>query len=138
MTPVKQDLEIWQGKTYEMPFTFGRKINLRDDDGNLIENEDGSYKYEIITTKLNGYTGRMQLRPTIDSDTITLELTTENDRIIIDEDHGVVTLFLEDEDTADLAVGSYKYDLELITASGRVYGPLYGKVKVKAEVTRDA
>ena len=137
MTPVKQDLEIWQGKTYEMPFTFGRKVNLRDDDGNLIENEDGSYKYEIITTKLKGYTGRMQLRPTIDSDTVTIELTTENDGIVINEDHGVVTIFISYTDTAALAVGSYKYDLELITASGRVYGPLYGTVKVKAEVTRD-
>jgi hypothetical protein len=127
MKPVKQNLEIWQGKTYEEPFTFGRAV--KDDAGELVD---------IIATNLSGYTGRMQLRTSIDSEDVVIELTTENDRIIIDEEHGIVTLYISDEDTALLPVGSYKYDLELITASGRVYGPLYGTVKVKAEVTRDA
>lgn len=126
MQPVKKDLEIWQGKTYNVPFIFGRAI--KDEQGKVVDTE---------ATNLAGYTARMQLRQTLDSD-VALELTTENDRIIIDPQHGLVTLFLSAEDTALLAVGSYRYDLELITASGRVYGPLYGKVKVRAEVTRDA
>lgn len=127
MQPVKVNLEVWQGKTFEEPYTFGTAI--KNEDGELVD---------IQVTKLNGYTGRMQLRSSIDSADVVLELTTENDRIIIDADHGIVTLYIADEDTALLPVGSYKYDLELITASGRVYGPLYGTVKVKGEVTRDA
>lgn len=127
MQPVKVNLEVWQGKTFEEPYTFGTAI--KNEAGELVD---------IQVTKLNGYTGRMQLRSSIDSADVVLELTTENDRIIIDADHGIVTLYIADEDTALLPVGSYKYDLELITASGRVYGPLYGTVKVKGEVTRDA
>lgn len=127
MNPVKKDLEIWQGKTYDVPFTFGRAI--KDEEGKIVDTK---------VTNLAGYTARMQLRPTIESEIVTLELTTENGRIQIEPEYGLVRIFLTDEETASLAVASYKYDLELITASGRVYGPLYGKVKVKAEVTRDA
>jgi hypothetical protein len=127
MTPIKKDLEIWQGKTYDEPWIFGRAI--KDETGQVVDTE---------VTNLGGYTGKMQLRESVDSEEPTLELTTENGRILIDAEHGEVRLFLTAEETAALPVGSYKYDLELITASGRVYGPLYGKVKVRAEVTRDA
>ena len=127
MNPVKKDLEIWQGKTYDMPFTFGRAI--KDETGNTVDTQ---------VTNLAGYTARMQLRPSVESETVTIELTTENGRIVIEPAYGLVRIFLTAEETAALPVASYKYDLELITASGRVYGPLYGKVKVKAEVTRDA
>ena len=120
MNPVKKDLEIWQGKTYDMPFTFGRAI--KDENGTVVDTE---------VTNLAGYTARMQLRPTIESETVTLELNTENGRIQIEPEYGLVRIFLTAAETADLAVSSYKYDLELITASGRVYGPLYGKVKVR-------
>lgn len=116
MEPVKYDLEIWQGKTFEKVFFF------KDGNDNI--------------TRFDGYTARMQLRTTLAATEVAIELTTENDRIIINEEDGSVTLFISPDDTADLAIGSYKYDLELVTASGRVYGPLYGKVKVKGEVTR--
>lgn len=116
MQPIKYDLEIWQGKTFELPFFF------KDSNDKII--------------KLDGYTGRMQLRSSLDATTVEIELTTDNGRIIIDAERGSVTLYLAAEDTASLRIGSFKYDLELITASGRVYGPFYGKVKVKGEVTR--
>ena len=116
MTPIKWNLTAWQGKTFEEPFFFA------DSNKNV--------------TNLGGYTARMQVRETIDAADVIIELTTENDRITIDGDRGLVTLYLEDEDTAELPTGSFKYDLELVTASGRVYGPLYGSFKVKAEVTR--
>ena len=106
----------WQGKTYEVPFYF------RD-----------NFKQEI---NLAGYTARMQVRPSVESDIVTVELTTSNGRISIDEPNGIVVLFLSDADTAALDPGSYKYDLELISGSGRVYCPVQGSFKVKAEVTR--
>jgi hypothetical protein len=116
MNPVKFDFEIWQGKTFEKIFYF------KDGNDNI--------------TLLNGYTARMQLRTALEAAEIAIELNTENNRIIINGDDGSVTLFIDPEDTAELPIGSYKYDLELITASSRVYGPLYGKIKVKGEVTR--
>jgi hypothetical protein len=104
------------GKTYEVPFYF------RD-----------NFKQEI---NLAGYTARMQVRPSVESDIVTIELTTSNGRISIDEPNGIVVLFISDADTAALDPGSYKYDLELISGSGRVYCPVQGSFKVKAEVTR--
>lgn len=116
MNPIKYDLEIWQGKTFEKPFFF------KDADDKII--------------KFDGYTARMQLRSSLDASDVEIELTSENGRIIIDSERGSVTLLISAEDTASLRIGSFKYDLELVTASGRVYGPFYGKVKVKGEVTR--
>ena len=118
MTPVKHTLPIcWQGKTYEQPLFF------KDSFGQEIQ--------------LTGYVARMQVRPSAESETILVELTTENNRIFIDEANGIVTLFISAADTEDLTPGGYKYDLELVSAGGRVYCPIYGSFKVKAEVTRD-
>jgi hypothetical protein len=116
MKPRKYNMECWQGKTFDEPFYF------MDEYENIID--------------LSGYTGRMQVRTAIDATDVAIELTTANGRVIIDPSEGLVRLFIAPTDTALLAAGSYKYDLELITASGRVYGPLYGSFKVKAEVTR--
>jgi hypothetical protein len=116
--PVKYTLTCWQGKTFEKIFY------LKDAQDNII--------------LLNGYTARMHVRPSIDSDTITLDLNTENGRIEINGDDGSVTLYVADEDTEDIAAGTYKYDLEIVSAGGRVYCPIYGSFKVKGEVTRSA
>jgi hypothetical protein len=116
--PIKYTLICWQGKTFEKIFYF------KDAQDNIIN--------------LSGYTARMHIRPAIDSDTITIELNTENDRIIINGDDGSVTLYIADEDSEGIDPGTYKYDLEIISASGRVYCPIYGSFKVKAEVTRSA
>lgn len=117
MTPIKYTLpDCWQGKTFEQPFvfkdSFGQEINL------------------------TGYTGRMQVRTSADATDVIIELSSNNGRITIDEINGIVTLFISATDTAALAPGSFKYDLELVTGSGRVYCPIYGTFKVKAEVTR--
>lgn len=116
--PVKYTLTCWQGKTFEKTFY------LKDGDDNIIV--------------LNGYTGRMQVRPSIDSEDITLDLDVDNGGIIVNGDDGSVTIYIADEDTEDVAVGTYKYDLELVSAGGRVYCPIYGSFKVKGEVTRSA
>ena len=123
MEPQKYNIQHWQGKTFEETYQFGRDI---------IDENDKVVDFE--PTNLSGYTGRMQLRSSIDSDDIVIELTTENGRISIDDNS--VTLFMSDADTAAIPSGSYKYDLELISVSGRVYGPLYGTIKIKGEVTR--
>lgn len=116
--PVKYTLTAWQGKTFEKTFY------LKDIDDNII--------------LLNGYTGRMQVRPSIDSDEITIDLDAGNGGIIVNGDDGSVTIYIADEDTEDIAAGTYKYDLEIVSAGGRVYCPIYGSFKVKGEVTRSA
>ena len=57
MTPIKKDLEIWQGKTYDEPWIFGRAI--KDETGQVVDTE---------VTNLGGYTGKMQLRESVDSE----------------------------------------------------------------------
>lgn len=116
--PIKYTLTCWQGKTFEKIFYF------KDAQDNIID--------------LSGYTARMHVRPSVDSDTITIELTTENDRIVVNGEDGSVTLYIADEDSEDVSAATYKYDLEIISGSGRVYCPIYGSFKVKAEVTRSA
>ena len=118
INPVKYTLTCWQGKTFEKIFYF------KDAQDNIID--------------LSGYTARMQIRPSVNSDIVTIELTTENNRIIINGDDGSVTLYIADEDSANIVAATYKYDLEIVSASGRVYCPIYGSFKVKAEVTRGA
>lgn len=105
---------------------------------------------------LRNYTARMQVRPSVGSDTIVLELTTENGRIACD--YGKVTLSVPDDvvvDTAALvlngclsepsqsgdmpftAVGPIGvYDLEVVSPSGIVTRLLSGKVVFSANVTR--
>lgn len=96
---------------------------------------------------LTGWAARMQLRPSIDSDTVSLELTTENGGIVIESDdtgdygEGSLTLIIADSDTSDLVVGfaktKYVYDLEVIyPTTNYVNCPLQGKITVTPEVTR--
>jgi hypothetical protein len=116
--PVKYTLTCWQGKTFEKIFY------LKDVDDNIIS--------------LNGFTGRMQVRPSVDSDQVVFDLSSNNGGVVIDGSDGSFAIYISDEQTELVGIGSYKYDLELVSASGRVYCPLYGSFKVKGEVTRDA
>jgi hypothetical protein len=84
---------------------------------------------------LSGYTARMHLRSAIDSADIVLELTTENGRIELGGDEGTIHLIVTAEDMADIAAGTYRYDLEMVTG-GYVRKLIKGKFKVLAEVTR--
>ncbi len=116
MKPTDHLLECWQGKTFRAEFSF------TDENNNVL--------------LLTGYTARMQVRQTFDSEDVLVELTTENDRIIIDEEHGKVSLYIDDTTTADFSAGGYRYDIELVTSGGDVLCPLFGKFKVYREITR--
>ena len=83
---------------------------------------------------LTGYTARMQVRATIDSTTVALELTTSNGRISLGGSAGTVTLTVP---AATMTLdGQYVYDLELISGSGVVTRLVQGTFTVRAEVTR--
>ena len=90
-----------------------------------------------VPVKFGGYTARMQVRPSIASSTVLLELTTENGGIELGETDGSIALSVEDTITAELDEGLYKYDLELIAPSSDlyVYKLLQGNFAVRSEVT---
>lgn len=88
--------------------------------------------------KFNGYTARMQVRPSVDSDTIILSLTTENGRIELGTTDGSISLYVDDATMITIPEGIYVYDLELIAPSADlfVYKILQGNFAVRSEVTR--
>lgn len=114
----------------EQGTTFARVIGLEEPD--LVADPSGeTYKPYILT----GYTARMQVRRTIESTTAMITLTTENGRISIDEDDGVITLNISADDTAALT-SSGVYDLEIIDVDGNVSRVIQGAFTLSQEVTR--
>lgn len=86
---------------------------------------------------MTGYTARMQIRETIDSDDILLELSTTNSKIVLTPAQGKITLEFDPDDTSGAYWTRGRYDLEVISADGFVTRLLKGKVTLSKEVTRD-
>jgi hypothetical protein len=116
MTPATYNITIYQGATFSAKFFIASK-NTPDQPRDLT-----------------GYSVRMQVRKNEKATAYIVELSTENDRVLISEDNKV-TLALSAIETAALPVGKFLYDLELINGS-TVTKPLRGSVSVIAEVTR--
>jgi len=85
---------------------------------------------------LTGYTAKMQIRQTVSSSTILLDLSTLNGRIILTPLSGQIQLLVSATDTAAITWQRGKYDLELVSSTGVVTRLLYGEVEVSKEVTR--
>jgi hypothetical protein len=114
------DLVMVQGATFEKAFEY-----------------KDSTKTSI---NLTGYTARLQVRSDTDASTTLIELTTENNRITLnDPTTGVIQLYISAADTAALTFNTGVYDLELQhVASGRtiVENIVYGNVSLRKNVTR--
>lgn len=103
----------------EQGATFEREITVVNADGSLPDYDSS--------------TARMQVRPTVESSTIIISLTTENGRITLADNK--ITLSITADDTTLLVQGTYKYDLEIVTGSD-VVRLIQGDFKVSPEVTR--
>ena len=84
---------------------------------------------------LNGYTGRLQIRQKVDSADIILELTTENDGVVIDTAYNTITIQMTDEQTAAFNFQTAVYSLEL-QKNGEVVAFCNGNLTLVKEVTR--
>lgn len=84
---------------------------------------------------LTGVTARMQIREKITSDTVILELTTENGRIVIDPTNYTITLVIDATTTASFDFKSAVYSLELINGT-EVTSFIAGTITLEQEVTR--
>jgi len=85
---------------------------------------------------LTGYSARMQVRPSIKSTEVVIELTTANGRIVLYPALGKIELLLTAVQTAALTAKQCVYDLELVSASGHVTRLLQGAFTITPEVTR--
>lgn len=91
-----------------------------------------------VPKDLTGYTARMQLRDSVDSNTILHSMTTENGGIAITGVEGKIALFISDTDSTLFDFDEAVYDLELIDSggSGDVRRLVEGQVTLFDEVTR--
>lgn len=116
MISAKYDFEIEQGTDVLVP------LILKDSEGAVID--------------LTGYKARMQMRHLITSSDAIDTLTTENDRIKIEPNLGKITLIFRNQITEKFPIGSFVYDVEIVSPSGFVTRILKGKIKILGEVTR--
>ncbi len=116
LIPKRYPLVIKKGATFDPSFQFVDKAT-----GSIIP--------------LTGYTGRMQIRASYDSETVLLELTAANGRLTVDEANGIYALNVAATDTAALTWTTGVYDIELVNGA-TVRCPQYGPVTVIPEVTR--
>ena len=111
---------------------------------NLVIDKGGRYKktFKKINTDtrlpvdLTGYTARMQIREYQSSNTIIVELTTENGGITITPAEGKIDLFISADDTSAITKTKGVYDLELIDSIGDPEKLVRGSVRFPEEVTR--
>jgi hypothetical protein len=85
---------------------------------------------------MTGFTARMQVRASIISPDILLDLTTENGRLAINEAAGEVRIILNAATTSAIQWPRGVYDMELVSPTGGVSRMLYGEITVSKEVTR--
>ena len=106
--------------TYNINIDQGSDFSLQ-----LTVKEDGSAK------DLTGFSARAQMRPTVDSSTLTATFTCT----ITNASSGILTMALANTVTDDIDVGQYAYDLELFTGSTS-QRLIQGTATVVGEVTR--
>jgi hypothetical protein len=85
---------------------------------------------------LTGFTARMQIREKLTSDAVIVELTTANNKIIIDNTLKTISFVLTAQETAALTFSTAVYSLELVSSGGEVSQLLTGTISLIKEVTR--
>ena len=112
--PYKKNLTIYKGASFQHRFLW------------VTPDE--------VPVNLTGYSARMQIREDYDSP-VTLELTTENNRLVVGNKNGNVDLLVTASETTALTIDNGIYDLELVNGE-EVIKLALGKVKIVPEVTR--
>lgn len=110
------DLNIEQG------IPFNQKFRAK--------NEDQSNK------NLIGHSARMQFRPYIGSEEVSLEASTVNTKLLIDTTDSLIEINLSESDTSSLTYKKYVYDLELVDALNIPLRFIQGVANVSPEVTK--
>lgn len=91
----------------------------------------------VTPVNLTGCTAKMQIRATVESPTVILELTTENTRITITPLAGKISFLISATDTTNLKeIKNAAYDLEIYHPNGYVTRLSQGTVNISPETTR--
>lgn len=119
MEPLDENFPITvvQAATFSLPLFFV------DNDGDIID--------------LTGWTARMQIRQTIESeDPALVDLTTENGGILVDVGAGSMTVIITPYQTSNLEPMSAVYDLFVTSLGGFVQRYLAGIATIQERITR--
>jgi hypothetical protein len=116
MAAATYDFEIEQGATLLKPIVW------KDSSGEPVN--------------LTNYTARMQVRQSVSSADVLLELSTSNGKISLAPSTGTITLIFSATTTAAIAWKRGKYDLELTSGDGTVTRLIEGQISVSQEITR--
>jgi len=84
---------------------------------------------------LTGFSARMQLRPSLTSDTVLAEYTTTNGLIVLETSLNTITISIPATTTAGYNFSTAVYSLELVGGS-TVYQLITGTITLVQEVTR--
>jgi len=109
-------LEMTQGSDFE------HTIELRDPDGSI--------------KSLVGYTAEMQIRPTVDSPIVIMELSTANSRLQINGSAGTVTIHLSAVETGSFTFDTAVYDIEITSPTSEVTRILQGTIVLSLNITK--
>lgn len=85
---------------------------------------------------LDLWTGKMQLRSTVDSEVVLIELTTANGGLVMGASDGEVEIVVTDTQSASFNFSTAEYDILLTDSLGVVYPYLMGDVTIIKSVTR--
>jgi len=116
MAATRHDIVVEQGSRFE--------LNV------AVKNSDGSVK------DLTGYSGRMQVRKTVDDITVLLEASTANGRLSINAPAGIVSVVVPADITTLLTFNTGVYDLEVFTSAANVIRVASGFAALSLEVSR--
>lgn len=122
--PARYTLRCKKGSTFRKIFSFYSRVEV---DGEEVD----------TPIDFTGCTARMMLREDFDDAEPIHTMTTENGGITITDNE--IELYISDEDTAAFPAEDrewYRYDLEIEDSLGEVQSPLYGKFKIRDEVTK--
>ena len=127
MPATTKDLYLEQGATFTFIFTWTQGTADPAHPGQYIPGSPND---------LTGWTARMQVRPAVDSDTKSVDATTENNMIVLGGATGDVSIVLPASETDKVTYKKGVYDLELVSPDGRVVRLLQGRVICSLNVTR--
>lgn len=85
---------------------------------------------------LAGYSARMQIRSSVSSEVVLLELTSADSEIVINDEEKVITINIPAVESMELDFKTAVYSLEMIGPTGNVVTLVNGTVSLVKEVTR--
>jgi phage baseplate assembly protein gpV len=116
MTAATYDFQIEQGATLSKNFVW------KTSDGAPID--------------LTNYAGKLQVRSSVTSDTVLLEMSTQNGRIQLGGTAGTIVLAMANTETSAITWLRGVYSFELTAPDGTVTRLLDGSISVSREIVR--